>query len=181
MFRIETVRLIIRPWSDDPDDRASFVGMASDPDVMRYVHDGTPFTPAEVEEFLARQARQLAEHGFCMGALVEKQGGRVVGVAGAQPLGTTGELEIGWWVARDRWGRGYATEAGRGVLAHVLETLGHARALAIIDVDNAPSRRVADRLGMSLVGRRTGADLGHRRPEIVVDLYAREAASRFAR
>lgn len=172
MFLLETERLLIRPLRAD--DRAAFTSMASDPEVMRYVHGGEPYSEAEIDEFFARQARQLAEFDLCMGALIEKPGGRLVGVAGVQPLGTTGDLEIGWWLARDVWRRGYATEAGAAAMRHVLETLQRPRVMAIIDVDNEPSKRVVARLGMHLLGRRTGAELGHRMPEIVVDLFARE-------
>jgi RimJ/RimL family protein N-acetyltransferase len=168
---LETERLLMRPWRDD--DRAAFTALAHDPRVVQYVHGGTPYAEHEIDEFLGRQSRQLAEHGVCMGALVEKASDRVVGVAGIQPLGTTGDLEIGWWLATDVWGRGYATEAGRAAMDHVLVTLGRPRVLAIIHPDNMPSKRVAARLGMRHEGTVTGAQLGHRLPHIVVDLYAR--------
>jgi len=171
MFRLETDRLLIREWQ--PDDRPALAGMATDPEVMRYVHGGIPFTEAQIDEMMRRQMRQAAEHGVCMGALAEKSSGRVVGVAGIQPLGTTGDLEIGWWLARDVWGRGYATEAGRAAMLHVLDMLKRPRVVAIIDPGNEPSRRVVDRLGMRFERRVTGAQLGHRLPEIVVDLFAR--------
>ncbi len=172
MFRLETDRLVIRPWS--PEDRAAFISITSDPEVTQYVHGGVPYTDEEIEEFFARQARQLAEHDLCMGALVEKATGDLVGISGAQPLGTTGELEIGWILARHAWGRGYATEAGNVAMKHVLETLGQHRVVAIIDPGNDPSKRVAARLGMRYEARYTGAQLGHRKPEIVVDFYYRE-------
>lgn len=168
MFRLETERLIIRPW--EPGDRDAFISFTRDPEVMRYVHGGTPYSEQEIEEFLARQARQLAEFDVCMGALVEKATSRVAGVLGMQPLGTTGDYEIGWWLARDAWGRGYATEGGRAAMEHVLST--RPRVVAIIDPDNEASKRVVERLGMRYEGRVTGAQLGHRRPEIVVDLFA---------
>lgn len=141
---------------------------------MRHVHGGVPYSEAEIDEFLARQARQLAEHDLAMGAIVEKASGRLAGVCGAQPLGTTGDLEIGWWLARDLWGRGYATEAGAAAMHHVLDTLGKPRVAAIIDPGNEPSQRVVARLGMHYEKRVTGAELGHRKPDIVVDLFIRE-------
>ncbi len=173
MFRLETDRLFIRPWT--PADRPAFTGLTEDPEVMRYVHGGQPYAEDEVDEWFTRQARQLAEHDVCMGALIEKATGRLVGIAGTQPLGTTGNFEIGWWLARDVWGRGYATEAGDAAMRHVLETLGHKRVVAIIDPDNEPSKRVVGRLGMHYESRVTGEQLGHRKPQIVVDLFAKEA------
>jgi RimJ/RimL family protein N-acetyltransferase len=173
MFRLETERLLIRPWTAD--DREVFAGLAQDVEIMRYVNGGKPFSESEIDEFLARQARQLAEFGVCMAAMVEKASDRVIGVAGVQPLGTSGDLEIGWWLARDKWGSGFATEAGGAAMRHVLETLQRSRVVAIIDPGNEPSKRVVERLGMRYDRRVTGAELGHRRPHIVVDLFVREA------
>jgi RimJ/RimL family protein N-acetyltransferase len=91
-----------------------------------------------------------------------------------QPLGTTLDLEIGWIFDRSTWGRGYATEAGSAAMNHVLTTLGRQRVVAIIDPDNEPSKKVAERLGMQYEDSYTGAQLGHRHPEIRVDLYYRQ-------
>ena len=172
MFRLETERLIIRPWV--PDDRPALKAITEDPEVMRYVHGGEPYSEEELDELFARQGRQERELGVCMGALVEKASNRLVGVAGIQPLGTTGEYEIGWWLARDVWGRGYATEAGDAAMRHVFEVLNRERVLAIIDPPNEASKRVVGRLGFSYVGQTTGTELGHRKPEIVVDLFSRD-------
>jgi ribosomal-protein-alanine N-acetyltransferase len=136
---------------------------------MRYVHGATPYAEGEIDEFLARQQRQLDDFGMCMGALVEKSTDRVVGVAGAQPMGR--DIEIGWWLARDVWGRGYATEAGRAAMDFVFSL--RPRVVAIIDPANVRSIAVVQRLGFHYEGRFTGEQLGHRKPEIVVDLWAR--------
>jgi RimJ/RimL family protein N-acetyltransferase len=173
MFTLETDRLLIRPWQPDAD-RAAFMTMSNDLEVMRYVHGGVPYADEEIDEFFVRQGRQHEELGVCMGALVEKESNLVIGVAGIQPLGATGNLEIGWWLAREVWGRGYATEAGRAAMSHVLETLGRPRVMAIIDPGNDASVRVVERLGFKYEGRKTGTELGHRKPHIVVDLYSRE-------
>src|SRR5687768_9962505 len=125
MFGLETPRLLIRTWK--PEDRPALAALMTDPVVMQYLNAGVPFTQAEVDEWLARQARQLKEHDVCMGAVFEKSSGRFIGLSGTQPLGTTGDLEIGWIFARDAWGNGYATEAGGAAMAHVLETLGRSR------------------------------------------------------
>jgi [ribosomal protein S5]-alanine N-acetyltransferase len=176
VFRLESERLFIREW--EPADRPAFTALMQDPHVTHYVHGGRPYTEPEIDEFFARQERQLAAHGICMGALCEKATGRVAGIAGTQPLGTTADLEIGWILASDTWGRGYATEAGAMAMRHVLETLRRPRVVAIIDLENHPSKRVAARLGMAYEARYTGEQLGHRNPSIVVDLFARDAAPR---
>jgi RimJ/RimL family protein N-acetyltransferase len=171
MFELHTERLLIRPWR--PADRPSFTALARDPEVMRYVHRGEPYSDAEIDEFFGRQQRQLETVDLCMGAMVEKSSDRIVGVAGVQPLGQSGDLEIGWWLGRDVRGRGYATEAGRAAMSHVLKTLARPRVVAIIDPGNEPSVRVVMRLGFQYDRRYTGAELKHRLPHIVVDLYYR--------
>jgi len=172
MFGFETDRLLIRPWQ--PDDRDAFRSIGADPEVMHYLRGGRPYSEEEIDEWFTRQARQLAEHGVCMGAVIEKATGDLVGISGIQPLGTTGYLEIGWIFKRHTWGRGYATEAGGAAMNHVLETLAQPRVVAIIDIDNEPSKRVAGRLGMQYDGRYTGVQLGHRKPDILVDLFYRD-------
>jgi RimJ/RimL family protein N-acetyltransferase len=177
MFHLETERLSIRPWNAE-DDRAAFTALTYDPEVMRYVHGGQPYSEAEVDEWFARQARWMREYDLCMGALIEKESGKLVGICGTQPLGTTGDLEIGWWLAREVWGRGYATEAGGAAMRHVLETLQRPRVVAVIDLENEASKAVVRRLGMEYDRTYTGTELGHRRPEIVVDLFFRNGAPR---
>lgn len=172
MFGLETARLIIRPWRAD--DRAAFAAIMCDPEVTHYVNGGRPYTDTQIDEYFARQARQIEEFDMCMGAVVEKSSGRVIGLGGTQPLGTTNDLEVGWILLRAAWGHGYATELGGAAMRHVLETLGRPRVVAIIDPENEPSKRVAARLGMQYEARYTGAQLGHRMPEIVVDLFYKE-------
>ena len=164
MFGYETERLRIRPFAED--DREAFAAIFDHPEVSRFVH-------AEFDEFFARQSRHLANDGVCMGAVIEKASGAMVGISGTQFLGTTGDLEIGWIFRRIAWGHGYATEAGAAAMQHVLETLGRTRVVAIIDPENHASKRVAARLGMQYEARRTGVELGHRLPDIVVDLFAK--------
>jgi len=172
MFGLETERLIIRPWTDA--DRPLFRAMMEDAEVTRYLRGGAPYTDAEENEWFSRQARQLAEFDVCMGAVIEKRSGQLIGLSGMQPLGTTGDLEIGWIFKRDTWGHGYATEAGGAAMRHVLETLARPRIVAIIAPDNEPSKRVAARLGMQYEARYTGVQLGYRKPEVVVDLFFKE-------
>ena len=61
-------------------------------------------------------------------------------------------MELGYWIARRHWGRGFATEAGRAVLA-MARTLGHARIAASHFLDNPASGRVLAKLGFRATGR----------------------------
>ena len=76
-----------------------------------------------------------------------------VGVIGSAGLGEhDGRPEIGYWIGRDFWGRGYATEAGRAVIA-IARTLGHQRLTAGHFVDNPASGKVLRKLGFHPTGQ----------------------------
>jgi RimJ/RimL family protein N-acetyltransferase len=168
-MHIATERLSIRPW--EAMDRAAFERMVADPDMMRHLTHGRAWRPDEVDEFMARQARHLAGHGCCMGALVARDTGEVVGVAGIQPLDAPGEYEFGWWVWKDHWGRGYATEAARALAAHARGTMRLPHIHAVIDPHNTASIRVAERVGMRFVRVASARDTVARREDIPVAYY----------
>lgn len=82
---------------------------------------------------------------------------RFIGWVMLVPLDLAGpDIEIGWRVVRAEWGRGYATEAARPILAHALETVRLQEVVADIEVRNCGSRRVAEKLGMASVGASAG-------------------------
>jgi ribosomal-protein-alanine N-acetyltransferase len=171
-FRIETERLAIRPW--EPEDEPAFRRMVGDPGMMRHISHGKPWSEERIAEFFARQSRHLANRGFCLGALTDREGGQVVGLSGLQPLGTTADVEIGWWVFPELQGRGFGTEAGAGCLGYAWDTLGLRRVTAIAMPDNRPSIRIMEKLGLRFERRATGRDLGLAAPDIEVVVYAIE-------
>ncbi|MGW1881266.1 GNAT family N-acetyltransferase [Streptomyces sp. NPDC001970] len=140
----------------------------ADPEVMEF-HGGTPAELSVYEELTARQRRHDAERGFCLWTLLDAEG-EVIGFTGAQPWphawGPTGEIEIGWRLARRAWGRGYATAAARAALERV-RAAGVTRVVAMVDSRNERSIAVTRRLGMELaetfttpVSQRTGYCFG---------------------
>ncbi|HTQ79604.1 MAG TPA: GNAT family N-acetyltransferase [Thermoanaerobaculia bacterium] len=171
-FRIETERLVIRPWQ--PADEAGFRRMVGDPVMMRYISRGIPWSEERIAEFFGRQSRHLANRGFCLGALVARDSGELAGLSGLQPLGTTGEVEVGWWVMPELWGQGLGTEAGAGCLGYAWDTLNLRRVTAIAFPDNGPSRRIMEKLGMRFERQATGRELGLAALEVEVVLYALE-------
>ncbi|MHB9859838.1 GNAT family N-acetyltransferase [Streptomyces sp. YIM S03343] len=122
-----------------------------DPDVMEF-HGGRSAELSVYEELTARQRRHDAELGFCLWTLTDEDD-RVLGFTGAQPWdrdwGPTGELEIGWRLGREHWGKGYATEAAERTLER-LRTAGVGKVVAMVDARNERSIAVTGRLGMRL-------------------------------
>ncbi|MDZ4140140.1 MAG: GNAT family N-acetyltransferase [Erythrobacter sp.] len=147
-FRCETERLILRDWQAS--DAADFHRLHCDPKVMRTlgpVRDLRYTTDLIVD--LSERARRNG--GFTYWAAELRENGRVIGFCGLdrgheEPI--MGELEIGWRLASDCWGRGYATEAARACLAWANANLTDERCVAITAKINARSRRVMERIGM---------------------------------
>jgi RimJ/RimL family protein N-acetyltransferase len=170
-FRIDSERVYIRPWMAA--DRPVFRALVDDIRVTRYLGRGAVWSDENVDEFFARQQRHVENVGFCMGAIVRRDGDRVIGLAGLQPLRKGNDVETGWWLAPDVWGHGYAAEAGAAAVAYGLDVLKLPRVVAIAHPDNEPSLAVMRRIGMALVGRFTGEELGIfvQHPEVV--MYAK--------
>src|SRR5690242_11948354 len=105
---IETERLLVRAF-DPLADAEDMARVYCDPEVMRYIPGGPRADVRAVERMLAAYARAHEERGFSSWAVVERESGRVVGDAGFGVFRETGDVELGYTLARDRWGRGYAT------------------------------------------------------------------------
>ena len=172
MTVIETDRLLIQTWG--PDDWQPFRRIAADPEVMRYISTGVPWPDERIRQFVAGQIENFNHYGFCLWKLVEKETGRLIGQCGLQHLGATGEVEIGWWLARDCWGKGLATEAARAVLRYGFATVGLRRIIAIVQSANHASMNVVEKLGMTFERHTSHAELGLANPEIALALYAIE-------
>lgn len=148
-MRLETPRLILRPWTDA--DRAPFHSMSADPEVMRYLKPRA--TRAESDAWIDRQLDRLAADGFCFLAVEERASAAFIGSVGLLRVSYeahfTPAVEIGWRFARAAWGQGYAPEAAAACLHEGFTTLGLAQIVADAAVDNIKSQRVMQKLGMS--------------------------------
>jgi RimJ/RimL family protein N-acetyltransferase len=146
---IETERLLIRMFeTDDVDPMTRVYG---DPEVMQHVCLGVidgEKTASLLEEYRCAQA----ERGFSTWAVVEKESGDVVGDVGFGLYAPTGEPELGYTLAARVWGRGYGLEAAGACVEAAFMYLPHRRLLAKVEPENERSIRLAERLGMRLVG-----------------------------
>jgi len=170
-FRIETPRLLIRPW--EAADRPVFTRFVRDPEMMRYISHGKAWDEARIDAYFERQRGYLEKHGCCVGAVTLKETGRVIGIAGIQPL-DNGDYEFAWWIWKDYWNRGLATEASEGLRDFAFRVMRLPRVVAIADVPNRASSRVMEKLGMQYQGVRNAHELATRHPEVDVVLYSLE-------
>jgi ribosomal-protein-alanine N-acetyltransferase len=139
---------------------------------MRYIGTGAVWNDDQIQQFVARQIDNAGQFGFCLWKLVEKESRLIIGFCGLQHLGTTGDVEIGWWLARDRWGMGLATEAARCALDHGFTIARLPRIVAIAQPENHASINIMRKLGMTFQGLIRHGDLGKANPEIPIVLYA---------
>src|SRR3954463_12591557 len=144
MLTLETERLTLRQWRED--DFESYARICADPEVMRYL-GGKPFTRLEAWRHMAFLIGHWQLRGYGHWAVEEKATGRLIGRLGfLNPQGWPG-FEVGWTLARDSWGKGYASEGARRVLHHAFTEMGREHVISLIHPENKASIKVARRMG----------------------------------
>ena len=145
---IETERLILRAWRDT--DAQPFHAMGLDPEVMRYI--GPPASMRHVLRTMASVNRQIADYGSAFWAVERRADGAFIGFCGIKrsPGGTpiAGRPEIGWRLAREAWGQGFALEAARASLAWAWAYTDEPQVAVITVPANRRSWGLMERLGM---------------------------------
>ncbi len=142
-------RLLLRRWR--PSDLAPFAALNADPRVMR--HFPATLSRAESDAFADGIEDHFAAKGFGLWAVEVPGGAPFIGFVGLSvprfEASFTPCVEIGWRLAAEHWGRGYAPEAARAALAFGFDTLALREILSFTAMANQPSRRVMEKLGMT--------------------------------
>jgi len=156
---LRTERLLLRGWREE--DLGPWAVLCADDEVMRSLGRDGGLTLPDAWREMATFAGHWQLKGYGHWVLEELDGGAFVGRAGLQRPPDWPDLEVGWTVARSRWGRGYAGEAARASIAWARAELGAAHLISLIADENRRSQRVAEKLGMRLEGleRLRGVDL----------------------
>jgi RimJ/RimL family protein N-acetyltransferase len=156
---IASERLYARPWSVETDVGA-VIRMYSHPDVVRFIGDKRIATQEAAQDFIRFRIDRTVEHGGRYGswALVERASDELIGNILLKPLPAenrvpTKHIEVGWHLARQVWGRGYATEAGGAMLERAFGELGLKRVVAVTEPGNTRSMAVMLRVGMTHLGQ----------------------------
>jgi RimJ/RimL family protein N-acetyltransferase len=149
---IETERLLVRSFNAAADYRSMF-GVYGDPEVMRFIPGGALADIEAVKALLEGYVGAHRTQGFSSWGLVERESGSLIGDVGFGIFEATGDIELGYTLARPYWGHGYATEAASACLAAGLAQLSAKRIIAVVDEANESSLRVAHRIGMRKVER----------------------------
>lgn len=148
IFTLETPRIILRQWQAK--DYAEFAAMNADTDVMRYFP--SLLTRTESDALTDKFATLIAEKGWGFWVAELKQSQAFIGLVGLNeptdlPIGNC--IEVGWRLSKAYWGQGLATEAAAASLHFAFSVLHQERVAAFTAVQNIPSRKVMERLGMS--------------------------------
>jgi RimJ/RimL family protein N-acetyltransferase len=152
VINFNTSRLVIRPPEES--DVEPLMAMDADPEVRRYMGDGTVIRPDRDRALraIARWRKQWDEQGFGWCSVIVRETGEYAGwVTLAVPVFLPEILpavEIGYQLPRHFWGRGYATEAAAELLRFGFTGVGLDRIVSIRHIDNVRSERVMDKLGL---------------------------------
>jgi len=160
---LETERLLLRRLTRADGD--NLFALDSDPEVMRFLNGGAPTPREAIEREILPCFLRCSERfpGFGVWAAVEKETGEFLGWFSFRPVdeATPTEVELGYRLRREAWGRGYATEGARALIRKGFTELGVERVIASTFEANVASRRVMEKAGLRLVRtfRFTPADL----------------------
>lgn len=151
MIMIKTDRLILRSWKER--DLEPFAALNADPRVMEYFP--SILSRTESDQLAKRIKTKMDEKGWGMWAVSIPGVAEFIGFIGLNsedqisfPAPFTPAVEVGWRIAFEHWGKGYATEGAKAALAYGFETLNLGEIVSFTATQNRRSRRVMERIGM---------------------------------
>lgn len=173
---LETERLLLRPYMRE--DTAEVARLLNDTEMARFLmvipH---PFVEFDARTLVKAAWRRLTGgRGFDLLITVKGDSGGPVGSVGVGLHDERRRGELGFWIGREYWGRGYASEAARRMVSFATETLCVPRLTGTVAADNAASLAVLGRLGFVETGRgeKRVPSTGEMREVIFFELQAGE-------
>ena len=154
---IQTKWLTIRSFLES--DIQEYAAVVADPEVTRFLGDGSPHSYEKAAAYVHNCIRSEANEGIRRYAVILKETGELIGFCGFKKMHDY--IDFGWRYARRVWGNGYATEAAAAVLNYGIGTLKLCEIVAESAVENVGSVRVIEKIGMQfeafgeLRGRKT--------------------------
>lgn len=142
-------RLILRPFEENDAEGCPWF---RDPKVMRWIPGGPDANLSVTAKRIAKYREHFKRHGFSKYVILERNSGVAIGDSGIMYLADTDMIELGYRIAPEFQGLGYATEAARSVLARIAD-LGIKEVWAIVHPENDRSRVIIEqRLDFSFKG-----------------------------
>ncbi len=144
---LKTKRLILREFV--PEDLNEYAKLDSDPEVMKYISNGKTRTFQEIKGDLERIIKYNSENeGFGLWAAIEKDSNKFIGWFCLKHLDKTAEIEVGYRLIREFWGKGFASEGAKAIVIYGFNKLGLKRIVAVADQGNKASIRVLEKAGL---------------------------------
>lgn len=152
---LETARLILK--TPELADFDHLLALRSDPEVMKYIGDGSTHTPAQVQQFLQNAIAYQKKHGIGFCSVFAKASGEFVGQAGLFHIGYCDEqpdIEIAYRLHKKFWGKGYATELVKALIRWGFDHLPIKKLIAASHPENIASQNVLKKAGLDFRGKR---------------------------
>ena len=151
-YYLQTERLLLRGWENEDID--PFSALNADESVMEFFPEVR--SRAETKKAIARFSNHFDKHNFGFFAAEELETGRFIGFIGLSNVGYETDftpcVEIGWRLAVEHWGKGYATEGARACLEFGFQFLNLNKVYSFTPILNTRSENVMRKLGMKKVG-----------------------------
>lgn len=174
MVILETDHFILRQCTLEDID--AYLKFWNDPQVMQFIGDGTwGGGRQKVEEFITKNILGYKPNpGLGSWAVIDKSSAELVGEAGLVAVGGSDEVDAGYILRKDYWGKGYGTELLKGLLRFGFKNLELNKIIAVAHPDNIASARVMQKCGMTYCG------LGfyYNRPSVKYAITASEFTSK---
>jgi RimJ/RimL family protein N-acetyltransferase len=148
---LHTPRLRLRQFGAG--DAPTYAAMCADAEVMRHIGNGQALGAGEAWRSMAAMLGHWQLRGYGMWALEHRDSGALIGRVGYIDPPDWPGFELGWLLAREHWGHGYAREAAAAALQHAFEVLQRERVISLIRPQNLRSIALAEALGCHLAGR----------------------------
>lgn len=144
---METERLVLRHYNSE--DKTDLINLFTDAAVMKHVSEGV-LTERQAEEWWQKLFDKFYPKGLNIWAVFTKEDTRYIGHAGIYPRPTKIEdWEFVYFLKRNNWGKGYATEIARRIIEYSFEELKLSKVFATVDDDHSTSIRVLEKAGMN--------------------------------
>lgn len=143
---LETQRLLHRKFTLD--DLPKLIELRSDPEVNKYLGGTRLQNPEAIAKRIQVYIDCYDKFGFGVTAMIWKESGEIIGWSGLMPLEETGEIEVGYGMSKEFWGKGIGLETALAWLDYGFNRAGLEKIVAIAQPENAGSRRIMEKCGM---------------------------------
>ena len=143
---IETERLLMRRFTTGDLDK--LIELRSDEEVIKYIGRRTLQNPEALAKRLQFYTDCYQKYGFGMSAIIWKETGEMFGWSGLQPLDGTDEIEVGYGMIKEFWGKGIGFECAKAWLEFGFKEKNLERIVAVASPENVGSWRIMEKCGM---------------------------------